>query len=217
MAVTDPRFIVVEGPIGVGKTTLAKRLAESFRAELVLELAEENPFLPRFYRNPKEMALPTQLDFLFQRARQAQSIRQADLFRPIHVADFLFEKDRLFAELTLSADELELYYRVYELLAPQAAVPDLVIYLQAPVDVLIERIHKRGVGYEQQMSKDYLQRLVDGYIGFFYHYQDAPLLIVNSAEVDFAAEGPDYPLLLERLGQVTSGRHYFNPSSIPSR
>ena len=210
----DPRlsYLAVEGPIGVGKTTLARRLAASFEGELVLESAEENPFLARFYQSASKHALPTQLSFLFQRSREVQAIRQADMFRPVLVADFMFEKDRLFAELTLSEDELELYYRVYELLAPRAAVPDLVIYLQAPVDVLMERIHKRGTPYEHNIREGYLQSLVDSYVEFFHHYQATPLLIVNSAEVNFAADGADYTLLLQHLSEMASGRHYFNPS-----
>lgn len=169
-----PRFIVVEGPIGVGKTTLARRLAETFGSELLLEGADENPFLERFYQDPRSAALPTQLFFLFQRARQLQAFRQNDLFSPVRVADFLMQKDRLFARLTLDDDELQLYEQAYEHLTPDIPVPDLVIYLQAPANVLLERIRRRKRSYEQQFSADYLQRVVEGYTQFFHQYADAP-------------------------------------------
>ena len=206
-----PDFIVVEGPIGVGKTSLAKRLAESFDSELLLEGADENPFLERYYKKPGEAALPTQLFFLFQRARQMQELRQHDLFRPVRVADFLMEKDRLFAELTLQDDEFDLYEQVYENMTIDAPVPDLVIYLQAPVDVLVQRINKRGIDAEKRISNAYLQRLVDGYTSFFYQYNSAPLLVVNASEIDLVNSTQDYELLLEQVQNVRSGRHYFNP------
>jgi len=206
-----PDFIVVEGPIGVGKTSLARRLAESFNSELLLEGADENPFLERYYKNPGEAALPTQLFFLFQRARQMQVLRQHDLFRPVLVADFLMEKDRLFAELTLQDDEFDLYEQVYANMTIDAPVPDLVIYLQAPVDVLLQRINKRGIEAEKRISNAYLQRLVDGYTSFFYQYNSAPLLVVNAAEIDLVNSNQDYELLLEQVQNVRSGRHYFNP------
>jgi len=151
-----PDYIVIEGPIGVGKTTLARRLADSFGTELLLEGPDENPFLPRFYEDPAGTALPTQLFFLFQRARQVQSLRQGDMFRPVRIADFLIEKDRLFAELNLGEDELDLYHQVYEQLTLDAPAPDLVIYLQAPVDALMARIRRRGVDYEQGIDEGYL-------------------------------------------------------------
>lgn len=210
----DPRYIVVEGPIGVGKTSLARRLAESFGSELLLEQAEENPFLERFYRDPRGAALPTQLFFLFQRARQIQALRQGDMFRPVRVADFLVEKDRLFARLTLDDEELRLYDQVYERLTIEAPKPDLVIYLQAPVEVLQERIARRGIPYERHMDSDYLQRLVDAYTHFFYHYDAAPLLIVNAAEIDLVGREEDYTLLLERVRAIRRGRHYFNPAPV---
>jgi len=206
-----PDFIVVEGPIGVGKTSLAKRLAESFGSELLLEGADENPFLERYYKTPGEAALPTQLFFLFQRARQMQELRQHDLFRPVRVADFLMEKDRLFAELTLQNDEFDLYEQVYENMTIDAPVPDLVIYLQAPVDVLLQRINKRGIDAEKRISNAYLQRLVDGYTSFFYQYNSAPLLVVNASEIDLVSSDQDYELLLQQVQNIRSGRHYFNP------
>lgn len=188
------------------------RLAESFRADLLLERAEDNPFLPRFYQNPEEAALPTQLYFLFQRVRQAQTVRQRDLFALICVADFLLEKDRIFAELTLDPDELELYYRVYELLAPRVPTPDLVIYLQAPVATLIERIQRRGIEYERHISSSYLKRLADAYVEFFHAYQEAPLLIVDTSEVNLVLGQPDYALLLEQITIPLKGKRFFNPS-----
>lgn len=206
-----PDYIVVEGPIGVGKTSLARRLASSFGSELLLEGADENPFLERYYKKPREAALPTQLYFLFQRAKQMQELRQHDLFRPVRVADFLIEKDRLFAELTLEDDEFDLYEQVYSTMTIDAPVPDLVVYLQAPVEVLLGRIGKRNREYERNISAAYLQRLVDAYTNFFYQYSAAPLLIVNASELDFVNNTQDYEMLLERVENVRSGRHYFNP------
>ncbi|NNG14781.1 MAG: deoxynucleoside kinase [Gammaproteobacteria bacterium] len=211
MSESRPDFIVVEGPIGVGKTSLARRLARSFGSELLLEGADENPFLERFYKKPREAALPTQLFFLFQRARQMQELRQADMFRPVRVSDFLIEKDRLFAELTLEDDEFDLYEQVYENMTMDAPQPDLVIYLQAPVEVLLNRIGKRGHDYERNISAAYLQRLNDSYTRFFHQYCAAPLLIVNAAELDFVNNTQDYETLLERVKTVRSGRHFFNP------
>lgn len=212
-SVDIPRYIVIEGPIGVGKTSLAKRLAGDFSGELLLEGAEENPFLERFYRNPRHAALPTQLFFLFQRAQQIQVLRQSDMFAPVRVADFILEKDRLFAQLTLDDDELRLYEQVYDNITVDAPQPDLVIYLQAPVDVLLNRVQKRGRDYERFIESNYLQRLVEAYTRFFYHYTATPLLIVNAADIDLVNNDQDYQLLLERLSKTTSGRHYFNPGS----
>ena len=173
-------YIVVEGPIGVGKTTLAKRLAESFGSDVLLEGADENPFLERFYQDPRSAAFQTQLFFLFQRARQLQELRQTDMFRPVRVADFIMEKDRLFAQMTLDEDEYKLYEQVYEHVTLDAPVPDLVIYLQAPVDVLMKRVNKRGRQYEKFMDQAYLERIVQSYTRFFYDYSLSPLLIVNA-------------------------------------
>lgn len=211
-----PSYVVVEGPIGVGKTTLARRLADSFGSSLLLEGADENPFLEKFYENPRAAAFPTQLHFLLQRARQIKQMKQEDLFNPVRVADFLIEKDRLFAELTLDEDELELYEQVYANLAMEAPAPDLVVYLQAPVEVLLERIKRRGIEHEKYIETSYLERLCDTYVQFFYQYNDAPLLIVNAADIDFANDAADYQLLLERIMQNRSGRHYFNPGALKS-
>lgn len=210
----QPGFIVVEGPIGVGKTTLARRLADSFGCDLLLEGAEENPFLERFYQDPRSAAFQTQLFFLFQRAEQLRALRQGDMFRPVRVADFLIEKDRLFAELTLDEEEFKLYEQVYAHLTLDAPQPDLVIYLQAPVPVLLQRIASRGRGYERPMRADYLERLSERYTEFFHHYDASPLLIVNAAELDFAHDPDDYALLLERIRAIRSGRHYFNPGRL---
>jgi deoxyguanosine kinase len=212
--VSDPRFIVVEGPIGVGKTTLAHRLAKTFGSELLLEGAEENPFLERFYQSPRDAALPTQMFFLFQRARQMQQLRQGDMFEPVRVADFMLEKDRLFAELTLNPDELSLYEQTYNLVTLDAPQPDLVIYLQAPVDVLMQRVMRRARPGEENMMMDYLREVSDAYARFFYDYHASPLLIVNAAEIDLAESDADYILLLEQIRSGKRGRHYFNP--IPS-
>ncbi len=209
-----PEFVVVEGPIGVGKTTLARKLSRSFDSNLLLEGADDNPFLERFYENPRAAALPTQLHFLLQRARQLKQMKQEDMFSPVRVADFLIEKDRLFAELTLDEDELDLYEQVYSTLTLDVPKPDLVVYLQAPVEVLLERIQKRGLSHEQMIEAAYLQRLCDAYVSFFYQYAEAPLLIVNAADIDFANSEEDYQLLLERILANRSGRHYFNPSSV---
>lgn len=211
---TNLDFIVVEGPIGVGKTTLAKRLAESFGSDVLLEGVEENPFLERFYQDPRSAALQTQLFFLFQRARQIQSLRQADMFRPVRVADFIMEKDRLFAELTLDEDEFKLYQQVYEHVTIDAPTPDLVIYLQAPVDVLRKRVSKRGRDYERHLDAEYLERIVESYTRFFYDYAQSPLLIVNATELDLVNNESDYQLLLEQINKTRSGRHYFNPAPL---
>ena len=211
MAARDFRYIVVEGPIGVGKTTLAKRLAGSLGGEALLEAPGDNPFLPRFYQDPRTNALATQLSFLFQRVRQIEGIRQSDLFTPVRVGDFMIEKDRLFAELTLDADELALYRQVYERTAGAAVTPDLVIYLQAPVDVLLRRIAARGIPYEEYMDPRYLDRVASAYTRFFHHYEGSPLVIVNAAEIDFAHGDADYAQLFDLLQSISGGRHYLNP------
>jgi deoxyguanosine kinase len=210
-ATSPHRYIVVEGPIGVGKTSLARRLARSFGSELILEQADENPFLERFYRNPKSAALQTQLFFLFQRTRQLEDMRQHDLFDTVRVADYLIDKDRLFARLTLDDEEFVLYDQIYARLAADMPVPDLVVYLQAPSDVLLERIARRGIRYEQQIEREYLEKLQEGYARFFHAYNVAPLLIVNAAQADFVNNDVDYAQLFEQIKRVRRGRHYFNP------
>jgi len=207
------RYIVVEGPIGVGKTSLATRLADEYGSGLLLERAEDNPFLANFYRNQRQYALSTQLHFLLQRAQQVQDFRQADMFRSSHIADFMIDKDPLFAELTLDKDELALYRQIYQHVTFEAPKPDLVIYLQAPVKTLRERISKRGVGYEQNIRENYLQRLSEIYTRFFYDYDDSALLTVNTQSVDLINNADDYRAMLEKIDNIHSGRHYFNQSS----
>nr|WP_284500047.1 deoxynucleoside kinase [Microbulbifer sp. GX H0434] len=206
-----PRFIAVEGNIGVGKTTLAKKLAATFNYDTLLEQPETNPFLERFYRDPKSAALPTQLHFLLERSQQIQALRQDDLFKPVRVADFLIEKDQLFAEVTLDADELALYQQVYRHLTLQAPKPDLVVYLQAPLNVLQERIRTRGIAAERAIGNEYLATLNEAYTNFFHYYDEAPLLIVNSEEIDIVDRPEDYRQLVEYMLTITSGRHYYNP------
>ncbi len=208
---TPHRFVVVEGPIGVGKTSLARRLAASFGSDLVLEQGDDNPFLERFYRNPRAAAFQTQLYFLFQRSRQMQELRQHDLFQRVRVSDYLLDKDRLFARLTLDDEEFGLYEQVYAKLAIDAPVPDLVVYLQAPVDTLLERIARRGIHYEQAIERRYLERLAEAYSRFFLEYDAAPVLIVNAAEIDPVGSEQDYAGLLAEIVRARRGRHYFNP------
>lgn len=207
-----PGFIVVEGPIGVGKTSLARRLAESFDYTLLLEPSAQNPFLDRYYRDPKANALPTQLFFLLHRARQAQDLRSDDMLDNHLVADFLLEKDQLFAELTLDAEELALYQQIYASLDIHPPTPDLVIYLQAPTRVLQERIRARGIDYERSIADDYLERLAESYTRLFHFYTAAPLLIVNAAEIDPVHNDSHYEALLGEILAKRTPRQYFNPN-----
>jgi deoxyguanosine kinase len=203
-------YIVVEGPIGVGKTSLARRLAERLKSDLVLERPEQNPFLPRFYQDMPRFALPTQLFFLFQRANQLRELAQMDLFQRVTVSDFLLEKDPLFARLTLSGDELHLYQRIFDALKPHAPSPDLIIYLQAQPATLYERVRRRGVEFERPITAEYLAALADSYSRFFYHYSGGPVLIVNSERLNFVRQDEDLDLLIERVGAMRGKREFFN-------
>jgi deoxyguanosine kinase len=209
--VPTQRYIVIEGPIGVGKTSLAKRLADTLEAEMVLEQDAQNPFLERFYKNPKAGALPAQLFFLFQRAQQLGSLKQQDMFAPRRIGDYLFEKDRLFAGLTLDAAELALYDQVASRLDVDPPRPDLVLYLQAPVETLLARIAKRGISYESGIDAPYLSRLNDAYARFFHDYDKAPLLIVNAASIDPVQNQADFDELLAAIRRMKKGRMYYNP------
>ncbi len=207
-----PAYVAVEGPIGVGKTTLARKLAQVLGYPLLLEPAAENPFLDRYYREGRRHALPTQLFFLLHRARQLADIGGTELVGNTLIADFLMEKDDLFARLTLDENEYALYRQIHDNLAINAPTPDLVIFLQAPPDVLLERIDKRGIGYEREINDDYLSALSDRYTEFFHHYTAAPLLMVNAAEIDFAANPQHFAALLEQVLSMDGLRQYFNPN-----
>ena len=205
------RYIVIEGPIGVGKTSLAKKLAASLSADVLLEEVYENPFLERFYRDGQSAALPAQMFFLFARARQIEDLRQADMFANVRVSDYLFSKDQLFAELNLSADELNLYNQVTSSLDIEPPVPDLVIYLQSSVDALLERIARRGILFERAIDRRYLERVTEAYARFFHAYNDGPLLIVNASQIDPINNEADYAQLFQQIERTTGGRHFFNP------
>ncbi|MFP5409663.1 MAG: deoxynucleoside kinase [Gammaproteobacteria bacterium] len=210
MSLDRYRYVVVEGPIGAGKTSLTHKLAERLGADTLLENAGDNPFLPRFYQEPRRYALPTQLHFLFDRARQLRDLAQGDLFRAGTVSDFLIDKDMLFARLNLDDDEFELYQKVYADLAPQAPAPDLVIYLQAPTQALQERVNRRGIDYERSMDASYLEKLANSYSEFFHRYDAAPLLMVNTTNLNFAQRDADFELLLERMQKMRGPREFFS-------
>jgi deoxyadenosine/deoxycytidine kinase len=210
MTLARYRYIVVEGPIGVGKSSLARRLAENLDADSLMENVADNPFLPRFYQDPQRYALPTQLHFLFDRARQVKELAERDLSRKSIVADFLLDKDILFARLNLDEDEYTLYEKVYADLRLQAPDPDLVIYLQAPVEALQERVKRRGIDFEQGMKHDYLRRLAEAYSEFFHRYDDAPVLMVNSENLNFVKQEGDFDLLLERMAKMRGPREFFS-------
>jgi deoxyadenosine/deoxycytidine kinase len=207
------RYIVVEGPIGSGKTSLARVLAQHLEGEELFERPEDNPFLERFYGDIARYALATQLTFLFQRVDQLAGVGQFDMFRRATVADFMLDKDPLFARLNLSDAEYGLYEKVYSHLKPQAPTPDLVVYLQAPVETLVERVHRRSVDFERRISASYLGRLADAYSRFFYGYDSAPLLIVNSERLNFVDNRDHVSLLLARIAAMRGPREFFNLAS----
>ena len=209
---SPPRYIAVEGPIGVGKTSLSKRLAESFSYELLLEKSEENPFLDRFYEEPKQHALSTQLFFLLQRAQQLQELRQEDMFQPLRIADWLIDKDRLFAKENLDSDEYALYVNVFKHLTVDAPIPNLVIYLQAPTEILIDRIQKRGIPAEQFIEREYIENLSAAYTEFFHYYTKSPLLIINTSEINLVSDDEDYQRVVEYIASNPTGTNFLNPS-----
>jgi deoxyguanosine kinase len=204
------RHIVIEGPIGVGKTTLTKKIATLFNAQTMLEDPKANPFLERFYKDGPRYALPTQLFFLFQRINQLRDLSQRDMFAENVVGDFLLDKDPLFARLTLADDELKLYNQIFESLKPQAPTPDLVVYLQADPDTLINRVKKRGIEMEEHMSDHYLRALADNYSRFFHHYDQAPILIINTQHLNPVDNDEDFALLLKQLVEMRGKRVFFN-------
>ena len=209
---TVPGYIAVEGPIGVGKTTLARRIADTFDYDLLLEEAELNPFLERFYQNRQQTALATQLFFLFQRVQKITELKQRDMFDQARVADFVLEKDPLFARVNLEPDEFTLYEKVFNKMRVDAPVPDLVIYLQASPDRLLERIDRRGIDAERLIDRQYLEQLNEVYSEFFLYYDAAPLLIINANEIDLAQGDRDYEQLVDYMLNIKKGRHYFNPT-----
>ena len=205
-------YIVIEGPIGSGKTTLARLLSEKFDVQLLSEKAEANPFLPRFYQDAQRYALPTQLFFLFQRSRQIADMTQRDLFTQPTVADFFLDKDPLFARLNLDDEEYTLYHQIYTHLQLKSPKPDLIIYLQTPVDELAERIEERNISYEQEIPHEYIERLADAYSEFFHSYDASPVLIVNNEKLNITKDETALNLLIDRIGQIKSSREYFNPN-----
>jgi deoxyadenosine/deoxycytidine kinase len=206
------RAIAIEGPIGVGKTSLARRIAATYDTELVLEGASANPFLAKFYADPARFALPAQLHFLFQRVEQLQAYRQNDLFRSAYISDYMLEKDRLFARLTLEPAEFDIYELIYQRVVDHAERPDLVIYLHASIPRLLDRIARRGIDYEQSIDRDYLDRLCGAYAEFFHNYDIAPVLIVNTDDINFVDGDDEFEQLLARIDYGICDKQYFEYS-----
>ncbi len=205
------RYIVVEGPIGVGKTSLTRALAERFSGRTVFEQVEENPFLASFYQDRNKYAFQTQLFFLLSRFKQQQELFQQELFSRVTVSDYLFAKDRIFASITLDPNELALYERVYEHLGPRVMRPDLVIYLQARLEVLLARIRKRGREFERKLDPEYLGELARTYNDFFHRYDETPLLVINTSDIDFVESERDFEELIRAVGSIKAGTHYYQP------
>jgi deoxyguanosine kinase len=205
------QYIVIEGPIGVGKTSLAKLLAKEFRARCVLELPEGNPFLSHFYQDRKKYAFQAQVFFLLTRFQQQQEISQLDLFNQVTLSDYLFDKDRIFALLNLDEHEFALYEKIFQLLGGRIPTPDLVIFLQAKPEVLLHRIKSRNITYEKEIELDYLKRLTEAYNDYFFHYEQSPLLVVNTSEIDFVKRKEDLEQLLREIKQMKKGTCYFTP------
>lgn len=205
-----PDYIAVEGPIGVGKTTLANKLASNLNYDILLEMPIENPFLENSYRNPNRSALAAQLFFLFQRVQQLEELKQKSIFEPVRIADFILEKDRLFAEANLNNEEMRLYDKVYEHITIDAPVPDLVIYLQAPVEVLMARIERRGLKFERYLTQEYLTKINDAYSRFFLDYDKSPVLIINAAEIDFESSEEDLEMLITKIMSNPKGKTFIN-------
>ena len=207
-------YIVVEGPIGSGKSTLAKLLANEYHANMFSEKAERNPFLPKFYEDMQHYALPTQLFFLFQRANQISELKQKDIFSNGVIADFFLQKDPIFAKLNLDDEEFKLYHQIHQHLELKAPTPDLVIYLQTPVELLRQRVQKRNINYEQRITREYLERIAESYSSYFHNDHDSNVLIVNNENIDLLEDKSALTMLIERINQISSIREYFNPSLI---
>jgi len=205
------RFIAVEGPIGVGKTSFAQALGLRLGARIVLEDTDSNPFIARFDQDPEKYAFPVQLYFLLTRYNQQRQLAQQDLFAQATVTDYLLAKDRIFARLNLDPDELVLYEGVYRLLDGQLAKPDLVVYLRARVEVLAERLRKRNRTFERHIGVEYLERVSAAYRDFFFYYDETPLLVVDSTEIDFVADPGDLEDLLREIDRTGAGSHYYVP------
>jgi deoxyadenosine/deoxycytidine kinase len=207
----EKRYIVVEGPIGVGKTTFARLLAEEFQARVILEQVDENPFLRRFYEDPEQYAFQAQLFFLLTRYRQQRELAQPELFQQNVVCDYLFAKDHIFAEANLDTDELVLYRQLFGLLDARLPKPDLVVYLQARLDVLVSRLRKRARDYERHITPDYLERIAEAYRNYFFHYEDTPLLVVNCSEIDFVAHSEEFTDLIREIREMGQGVQHYIP------